>query len=153
MSDCKRSSPTIIANGTSISKKRKITASQFQSSEMKHQLPNSLAEAAENILSSASDEFRSDHTPLLTCCSSGKVTETNDVKELDTTPLDPELKTKCFETVDKTNHNLKSFREAEIDEFFANFEREERKRFAEKYNFDIVRDMPLEGRYEWVRLH
>lgn len=93
MSDCKRSSPTIIANGTSISKKRKITASQFQSSEMKHQLPNSLAEAAENILSSASDEFRSDHTPLLTCCSSGKVTETNDVKELDTTPLDPEV---CF---------------------------------------------------------
>lgn len=95
MSDCKRSSPTIIANGTSISKKRKITASQFQSSEMKHQLPNSLAEAAENILSSASDEFRSDHTPLLTCCSSGKVTETDDddVKELDTTPLDPEV---CF---------------------------------------------------------
>lgn len=166
MGDCKRSSPTIVAmnesssNGTSISKKRKIThsASQFQSSEMKYQLPTSLAEAAENIVSSASavasDEFRSDHTPLLTCLSSGKVTETNDdVKELDTTLLDPEPKTKGFETVDSTNHSLNSFREEEIDEFFAKFEREEQKRFAEKYNFDIVRDMPLEGRYEWVRLH
>jgi hypothetical protein len=104
MGDCKRSSPTIVAmnesssNGTSISKKRKIThsASQFRSSEMKSQLPTSLAEAAENIVSSASavasDEFRSDHTPLLTCLSSGKVTETNDdVKELDTTLLDPEV--------------------------------------------------------------
>ncbi|KAI5386940.1 hypothetical protein KIW84_073181 [Lathyrus oleraceus] len=45
------------------------------------------------------------------------------------------------------------FREEEIDEFFARFEREEQKRFSEKYNFDIVRDMPLEGRYEWVHLH
>lgn len=87
------------SNGTSISKKRKIThsASQFQSSEMKHQLPNSLAEAAENIISSASavvsDEFRSENTPLLTCLSSGKVTETDDddVKDLNTTPLDPEV--------------------------------------------------------------
>jgi len=98
MGDCKRSSPTIVAmnesspDGTSISKKRKITASQFQSSEMKHQFPNSLAEAAENILSSASavasKEFCSDHTPLLTCFSSD-----DDTKELDTTPLDPEV---CF---------------------------------------------------------
>ncbi|KAK9942149.1 hypothetical protein M0R45_007832 [Rubus argutus] len=26
------------------------------------------------------------------------------------------------------------------------------KRFAEKYNFDIGKDAPLEGRYEWIRL-
>ncbi|KAK7319850.1 hypothetical protein RJT34_04578 [Clitoria ternatea] len=42
---------------------------------------------------------------------------------------------------------------AEIEEFFAMAEKYEQKRFAEKYNFDIVRDMPLEGRYQWVRLH
>ncbi|MED6170076.1 hypothetical protein PIB30_027398 [Stylosanthes scabra] len=43
--------------------------------------------------------------------------------------------------------------EAEIEEFFAMAEKYEQKRFAEKYNFDIVADMPLEGRYQWVRLH
>ncbi|RYQ84256.1 hypothetical protein Ahy_B10g103369 isoform A [Arachis hypogaea] len=42
--------------------------------------------------------------------------------------------------------------EVEIEEFFAMAEKYEQKRFAEKYNFDIVADMPLEGRYQWVRL-
>ncbi|ESW28542.1 hypothetical protein PHAVU_003G295400 [Phaseolus vulgaris] len=42
---------------------------------------------------------------------------------------------------------------AEIEEFFVMAEKYEQKRFVEKYNFDIVRDMPLEGRYQWVRLH
>ncbi|RDX86359.1 Cyclin-dependent kinase inhibitor 7, partial [Mucuna pruriens] len=41
---------------------------------------------------------------------------------------------------------------AEIEEFFAMAEKYEQKRFAEKYNFDIVRDMPLEGRYQWCGL-
>ncbi|MCD7446097.1 hypothetical protein HAX54_037304 [Datura stramonium] len=42
--------------------------------------------------------------------------------------------------------------EAEIEEFFSAAEKREQKRFAEKYNYDIVKDVPLEGRYEWVRL-
>ncbi|CAN4107691.1 unnamed protein product [Withania somnifera] len=42
--------------------------------------------------------------------------------------------------------------EAEIEEFFAVAEKCEQKRFAEKYNYDIVKDVPLEGRYEWVSL-
>ncbi|CAJ2654126.1 cyclin-dependent kinase inhibitor 7-like protein [Trifolium pratense] len=167
MADCKRASPTIVAindsspNGTSISKKRKITpsASQLLASEMPHQIPNSLTDSPEkaislvNSVNSAvsvtSNEIHTDHSPLTSSFSSGKLTEN------DRTPLDPELKTKGFETVDSnaTKRNLKSFREEDIDEFFARFEREEQKRFAEKYNFDIVRDLPLEGRYEWVRLH
>ncbi|XP_021832664.1 cyclin-dependent kinase inhibitor 7-like isoform X1 [Prunus avium] len=40
----------------------------------------------------------------------------------------------------------------EIEEFFAMAEKYEQKRFAEKYNYDIVKDVPLEGRYQWVRL-
>ncbi|XP_058735413.1 cyclin-dependent kinase inhibitor 6 [Vicia villosa] len=151
MGDRKRSSPTIVSineaspNGTSISKKRKITAS---SSHLHHQTitPVTSVNSASTV---ASDEICSDHSPL-PCFSSSNV-----VKERDATVLDPELKTKGFETVDSnaTKRNLKSFREEEIDEFFARFEREEQKRFSEKYNFDIVRDVPLEGRYEWVRLH
>ncbi|KAG2703578.1 hypothetical protein I3843_06G136300 [Carya illinoinensis] len=40
----------------------------------------------------------------------------------------------------------------EIEEFFATADKYEQKRFAEKYNYDIVKDVPLEGRYQWVRL-
>ncbi|XP_065875030.1 cyclin-dependent kinase inhibitor 7-like [Euphorbia lathyris] len=42
--------------------------------------------------------------------------------------------------------------EAELDEFFTEAEKNIQKRFADKYNYDIVKDEPLEGRYEWVRL-
>ncbi|KDP31915.1 hypothetical protein JCGZ_12376 [Jatropha curcas] len=42
--------------------------------------------------------------------------------------------------------------ESELDEFFTEAEKSIQKQFAEKYNYDIVKDEPLEGRYEWVRL-
>ncbi|XP_028765819.1 cyclin-dependent kinase inhibitor 7-like [Neltuma alba] len=41
----------------------------------------------------------------------------------------------------------------EIEEFFAMAEKYEQERFAEKYNYDIAKDMPLDGRYQWVRLN
>ncbi|KAB2042815.1 hypothetical protein ES319_D02G243500v1 [Gossypium barbadense] len=40
----------------------------------------------------------------------------------------------------------------EIDEFFTVAENYEQKRFMEKYNYDIVKDMAVDGRYQWVRL-
>ncbi|KAF5451331.1 hypothetical protein F2P56_026447 [Juglans regia] len=42
--------------------------------------------------------------------------------------------------------------ESEIEEFFADAEKDLQKRFVEKYNYDVFNDVPLEGRYEWVRL-
>ncbi|CAA6664339.1 unnamed protein product [Spirodela intermedia] len=42
--------------------------------------------------------------------------------------------------------------EREIEEFFASAERKERERFSKKYNYDVVKDSPLEGRYEWTRI-
>ncbi|KAJ9670770.1 hypothetical protein PVL29_026976 [Vitis rotundifolia] len=42
--------------------------------------------------------------------------------------------------------------ESELEEFFAAAEKDVQKRFSEKYNYDIVKDVPMEGRYEWVRL-
>ncbi|KAF8377528.1 hypothetical protein HHK36_030910 [Tetracentron sinense] len=41
---------------------------------------------------------------------------------------------------------------AEIAEFFEAAEKDEQKRFAEKYNYDFEKNVPLAGRYEWVRL-
>ncbi|KAF8392029.1 hypothetical protein HHK36_022369 [Tetracentron sinense] len=40
----------------------------------------------------------------------------------------------------------------EMDEFFAGAEQQQQRLFIEKYNFDPVNDLPLPGRYEWVRV-
>ncbi|MCI22573.1 cyclin-dependent kinase inhibitor 3-like [Trifolium medium] len=37
-----------------------------------------------------------------------------------------------------------------MDEFFALAEKQQQAIFMEKYNFDVVNDVPLPGRYEWV---
>ncbi|KAK8529885.1 hypothetical protein V6N13_102776 [Hibiscus sabdariffa] len=42
--------------------------------------------------------------------------------------------------------------QAEIDEFFSANEKYEQKRFIETYNYDIVKDTPVAGPYQWVRL-
>lgn len=41
---------------------------------------------------------------------------------------------------------------AEIDEFFSSAEKDLQRQYAEKYNFDFVKEQPLEGRYNWVRV-
>ncbi|CAH2044717.1 unnamed protein product, partial [Thlaspi arvense] len=41
---------------------------------------------------------------------------------------------------------------SELEEFFAYAEQQQQRLFMEKYNFDIVNDMPLAGRYEWVQV-
>ncbi|XP_051140910.1 cyclin-dependent kinase inhibitor 7-like [Andrographis paniculata] len=41
---------------------------------------------------------------------------------------------------------------AEIEEFFAAAEKNLQKQFTDKYNYDVVKDEPMEGRYEWIHL-
>lgn len=38
----------------------------------------------------------------------------------------------------------------EMEDFFAGFELHQQKQFIDKYNYDIMNDLPLPGRYEWV---
>lgn len=40
----------------------------------------------------------------------------------------------------------------EMEEFFAGAEQQQQRLFIERYNYDPVNDLPLAGRYEWVRL-
>ncbi|XP_060180383.1 cyclin-dependent kinase inhibitor 4-like [Lycium barbarum] len=40
----------------------------------------------------------------------------------------------------------------EMDEFFTRAEEQQRRKFIEKYNFDPVKEEPLPGRYEWVKV-
>lgn len=42
--------------------------------------------------------------------------------------------------------------ELELEEFFTAAEKDIQNKFSQKYNYDIVKDAPLDGRYEWVRL-
>ncbi|BFG38897.1 hypothetical protein CerSpe_251710 [Prunus speciosa] len=42
--------------------------------------------------------------------------------------------------------------ESELEEFFTAAEKNIQKQFMERYNYDIAKDEPVEGRYEWVRL-
>ncbi|KAL0911898.1 hypothetical protein M5K25_017832 [Dendrobium thyrsiflorum] len=41
----------------------------------------------------------------------------------------------------------------EIEEFFTAAEKSEKHRFKSRYNFDVDKEVPLEGRYEWVRIN
>ncbi|KAI7735248.1 hypothetical protein M8C21_030822 [Ambrosia artemisiifolia] len=41
---------------------------------------------------------------------------------------------------------------AELEEFFAAAEKKIQKQFKEKYNYDVVKDVPLKGRFEWIEL-
>ncbi|TYI16028.1 hypothetical protein ES332_A08G227400v1 [Gossypium tomentosum] len=40
----------------------------------------------------------------------------------------------------------------EMEEFVVYAEQQQHRRFMEKYNFDIMNDLPLQGRYEWVKI-
>ncbi|XP_052195332.1 cyclin-dependent kinase inhibitor 7-like [Diospyros lotus] len=40
----------------------------------------------------------------------------------------------------------------ELEEFFAAAEEDLHEQFKKKYNYDIVKDVPLQGRYEWIML-
>lgn len=61
--------------------------------------------------------------------------------DLDSPPRHPDA---------KSTVQIKMPSDSEIEEFFAAAEKGLHKRFSEKYNFDVVKDIPLEGRYEWV---
>ncbi|KAG6506182.1 cyclin-dependent kinase inhibitor 3-like [Zingiber officinale] len=41
----------------------------------------------------------------------------------------------------------------EMEALFAGPEELQQRSFLEKYNFDVVKDQPLPGRYEWVKLN
>ncbi|XP_009135618.1 cyclin-dependent kinase inhibitor 6 [Brassica rapa] len=56
------------------------------------------------------------------------------------------------EALGETPEMSKSPTPGEIEEFLSELESKDQKRFMDKYNFDIVNDKPLQGRYKWDRL-
>ncbi|XP_039006877.1 cyclin-dependent kinase inhibitor 7-like isoform X2 [Hibiscus syriacus] len=95
-------------------------------------------------------EAKSSETEISTC--------TNIIKFRETTPLSElcggsdEMDSPAQKPFPSPEKPPKMPSKAEIDEFFSVAEKYQQKRFAEKYNYDIVKDVPLNGRYRWLRL-
>nr|GEY55142.1 cyclin-dependent kinase inhibitor 7-like [Tanacetum cinerariifolium] len=120
-----------------------------------------------NEESRVSKRYQFDSDVSVSCCSSnGSVNEKSkcrdlevsenerddsDARERESTPTS-KLNDEIVEKKPKSAEKVKSPPAAEIEAFFAAAENDLHKRFKEKYNFDIVNDVPLKGRYEWVEL-
>ncbi|XP_062177591.1 cyclin-dependent kinase inhibitor 7 isoform X2 [Alnus glutinosa] len=155
------------STGAAVAKRRRVVGFASPNVELENQrlcMDSGGMNAGDLCSSFCTDQFPS------SCCSSNESSEVmrDNLRRLD-------LEAKSSETVDSTYIKSK-FREttpsselcgdsnemdslaaktppkAEIEEFFAMAEKYEQKRFAEKYNYDIAKDVPLEGRYQWIRL-
>ncbi|KAI9113475.1 hypothetical protein K1719_015402 [Acacia pycnantha] len=87
-------------------------------------------------------------TSTCNCSDEREMSPSNELRGQNSEAVKPtEANSRCISTVQKMPTEL------EIEEFFAAAESDIQKRFAEKYSYDIVRDVPLlEGRYEWVQI-
>ncbi|KAL7094502.1 hypothetical protein ACP275_11G107300 [Erythranthe tilingii] len=85
--------------------------------------------------------FRRETTPL------SDAAEPDSAGELESTARPRETTTRRRSTAAE-----KMPSEAELEQFFAAAENNLHKQFTNKYNYDIVKDQPLEGRYEWIRI-
>ncbi|XP_027105924.1 cyclin-dependent kinase inhibitor 7 [Coffea arabica] len=129
------------ANSTTTSSAANVHEEKMRSTDLKHQ--DSETEISTLIIR----QFR-ETSPSSEICGGDSgielmesISSTTTKKEESSRRNRQELKTKtCMPSA------------AEIEEFFAVAEKRQQKQFAEKYNYDIVKDVPLEGRYEWVRL-
>ncbi|KAL6507425.1 hypothetical protein OROGR_023620 [Orobanche gracilis] len=74
----------------------------------------------------------------------------------ETAPFLEELVTSIARPLESDSRKLltaeKMPSEAEVEEFFDAAEKNLQIKFTEKYNYDIVKDKPLEGRYEWAQV-
>ncbi|XP_031111653.1 cyclin-dependent kinase inhibitor 3 [Ipomoea triloba] len=102
------------------------------------------ASFGENILDcEPRDRFTRETTP----CS--LVREADDVK----TPSSTTRRTNVRSTTHRMRSSVRNIPSTgEMDEFFGCAEQQQQALFIEKYNFDIVNDLPLPGRYEWATI-
>ncbi|KAL4304515.1 hypothetical protein GQ457_10G020990 [Hibiscus cannabinus] len=97
-------------------------------------------------------EAKSFETEISTCTNVNKFRETTPSSELCGYSDKMESPAKKPSPSPSPSKPPKMPSQAEIDEFFSVAEKYEQKRFAEKYNYDIVKDVPLDGQYLWLRL-
>ncbi|KAG7011200.1 Cyclin-dependent kinase inhibitor 7, partial [Cucurbita argyrosperma subsp. argyrosperma] len=123
-------------------------------------LPGTTSTKERSSISPTSDDDASTFA-----CSSNGCSEIVEESKRETTPSsqfrptqsgDMESPAGKSEATSSGNRSLSSVKmpaESELEAFFIAAEKNIQKRFTEKYNYDIIEDVPLEGRYEWVRLN
>ncbi|GAY54862.1 hypothetical protein CUMW_160030 [Citrus unshiu] len=115
--------------------------------------------SSDDVIKSADLKATSFETEVSTCNNKFSKEETSPLSEICGDSEDQTSMDKPSKTPPESHRRKPSSEEekipsaAEIDEFFTAAEKREQERFAEKYNYDIVNDLPLEGRYQWVRLN
>lgn len=96
---------------------------------------------------SYAEGYETEISKLVKCRFSRETTPSNEISaEMD------ELESSTAASLRRRHPEAKIPAAAEVEEFFAAAEKQEQKRFADKYNYDVKKDVPLEGRYQWVRL-
>ncbi|KAL2344836.1 hypothetical protein Fmac_006121 [Flemingia macrophylla] len=183
MEEASSSKPTISKKRktTTATNSASIFELRLRSSDSHRWFPDAITVSTEASVSSAATVVSGEVFSDRSCFSSTSVKElrstalldlqTKDLETLDShsshstncdfnsfSPLkefseDSEESTKLLSEAVSERRKEKTPPKAEIEEFFTMAEKYEQKRFEEKYNFDIVSDLPLEGRYQWVRLH
>ncbi|THG05795.1 hypothetical protein TEA_026406 [Camellia sinensis var. sinensis] len=94
----------------------------------------------------ANSGFENEISTLVSCRFSRETTPSSDEMESSTATK------RSTASLRRKHPEAKMPAAAEIEEFFSAAEKYEQKRFVDKYNYDVVKDVPLEGRYQWVRL-
>ncbi|XP_021896586.1 cyclin-dependent kinase inhibitor 7-like isoform X2 [Carica papaya] len=117
---------------------------------------NESCEILKDGLRSVDLQSRSFETEIPTCITNKFSRETTPTSEIcgDTAEMDSTAKNLPVTAKDQRRRlpAAKMPSQAEIDEFFSVAEKYEQKRFSDKYNYDVVNDAPLEGRYQWLPL-
>ncbi|XP_068303729.1 cyclin-dependent kinase inhibitor 6-like [Pyrus communis] len=124
---------------------------------------------AESVRTSNDDVWTSDHAES-SCCSSNGSSELEDESDqveswtynssryerrkmtAPTSEVGAEAESTARLKEESQRRSPAVVNASELEEFFAVVEKESQQKFNEKYNFDVSKDKPLEGRYEWVRL-
>ncbi|KAL7206547.1 hypothetical protein ACSBR2_019291 [Camellia fascicularis] len=94
----------------------------------------------------ANGGFENEISTLVSCRFSRETTPSSDEMESSTATK------RSTASLRRKHPEAKMPAAAEIEEFFSAAEKYEQKRFVDKYNYDVVKDVPLEGRYQWVRV-
>ncbi|XP_047336678.1 cyclin-dependent kinase inhibitor 7-like [Impatiens glandulifera] len=116
----------------------------------------------------------SDHVVAISCCSSNSSTEfgNDGLQNLDLHQFKSDDETvhiqistsefnccreKSISEVEEVesasqDDSTKKPSEIELEEFFSSAEKRIQEQFIQKYNYDIAKDSPLKGRYEWIQM-
>ncbi|CAL0314416.1 unnamed protein product [Lupinus luteus] len=156
------------------SKRRKIN----DTNEEKKKSSSNGRKSGATIVSPVTEEGcsspTSDEELPASCCSSNRSVDEEEMKLLDLEVESAQVETSTCNCGEQTERRTMSLREnsqeaetnshrsystvqtmpteLELEEFFTTAEKDIQKRFQDKYNYDIVEDVPLEGRYEWFQL-